>query len=396
MEELELDLDIPVDPSPIDIRIPALRLRQPLGDLYLGAVKHDVLARMTFFDVRRVIEQERDFEKYLGIQRPLVPGRVRELEKFVRFVDASFPTSIVVALEPQYADYDDESGELTIRNRQEGEDHPSIAIRRVGKVIDGQHRIAGLLSLDKSAIFDVPVVFLLETALADQAYMFAMVNLEQTKVNKSLAIDLFALAKSNSPERIAHKVAVALDSDREGPFYKRIKRLGVATPGRDAETLSQANFVGMLLPYITENKRIDRDMVLRGQHPKKVTGTAARKMIFRNFWIDDDHIKITAVLDSYFYSVRSKWPSAWNSLEPGNVLPRTNGFRALMRALRPIFNDMKAVDRIPTVQEFGDYLQRVKLKDNDFNTEKFPPGSSGESKLFKELMIQMNLEKDPE
>ena len=54
---------------------------------------------ITFFDVRRRIAEERDVERYLGIQRPLQPRRVDELRDYVNFIDATFPTSIILAID---------------------------------------------------------------------------------------------------------------------------------------------------------------------------------------------------------------------------------------------------------------------------------------------------------
>ena len=45
---------------------------------------------MTYFDVRRVLQQDRDVERYLGIQRPLNNRRVTALQQYVNFYDASF------------------------------------------------------------------------------------------------------------------------------------------------------------------------------------------------------------------------------------------------------------------------------------------------------------------
>src|SRR4051794_20724088 len=82
------------DPQNTQISFPSLRARQPVGDLFVASIAHDDLIKLTYFDVRRVLKEERDFENYLGIQRPLDPQRVASLSQYVNFADASFPTSI--------------------------------------------------------------------------------------------------------------------------------------------------------------------------------------------------------------------------------------------------------------------------------------------------------------
>ena len=70
-------------------------------------------------------------------------------------------------------------------------------------MIDGQHRIAGLYKYEGEVGFDINVTIFVGTDIADQAQIFSTVNLEQTKVNRSLAYDLFALAHSRSPKKRA-------------------------------------------------------------------------------------------------------------------------------------------------------------------------------------------------
>src|SRR5208337_5519391 len=90
---------MPPDPDPFRREIPALRLRQPIGDIYLAAIDFRLLQKITFFDVRRVLRDQRDVEAYLGIQRPLNEFRVAELNKYVNFVDATFPTAVILAID---------------------------------------------------------------------------------------------------------------------------------------------------------------------------------------------------------------------------------------------------------------------------------------------------------
>ena len=246
----------PIDQDIIVKKIRALRARQPIGDIYFATVDFKLIQQMTFFDVRRRIQKERDVERYLGIQRPLSDSRVKALVKYVNFIDATFPTSIILAVESDYVSYDEKRLELTISNTKRGSEKPDIAFRNLFRVIDGRHRIAGLEGF-KGENFDVLVSIFVGSDIADQAHVFATVNLEQTKVGKSLAIDLFELARTRSPIKTCHNIAVALDTTDGSPFYHRIKRLGVATEGRagqsgPGETLTQATFVNALMRSISD------------------------------------------------------------------------------------------------------------------------------------------------
>src|SRR6266550_2142821 len=106
--------------------------------------------------------------------------RVDILEKYVNTVDASFPTGVILAVDGEDAEYDRKKGTLTLRRDKE-----------IAKIIDGQHRIAGLKALTKGKTFEVNVTVFVDADLEDQALMFATINLQQTKVSKSLAYNLF-------------------------------------------------------------------------------------------------------------------------------------------------------------------------------------------------------------
>ena len=99
-----------------------LRMTQPIGEFYIGSIKSSDLVEVTFFDVRRRIVEQRDIEKYLGIQRPLSAKRVKELKQYVQTVDACFPTAVILAVPIVCARYEEESGIMTLSNYMDVED----------------------------------------------------------------------------------------------------------------------------------------------------------------------------------------------------------------------------------------------------------------------------------
>lgn len=386
-----LDLPEPIDPDKVELPVKTLRARQPIGDLYVGAIDSSLLVRITDFDVRRVIEEERDVERYLGIQRPLDKKRVAQLDRYVNFVDATFPTACILAIDADYAGYDEERGLLLIRNFREGDDAPTRNIRHIARVLDGQHRIAGLRAFEGD-VFEVPVVFFVGADMAEQANIFSTVNLEQNKVGRSLAYDLFALAKTRSPQRLVHEIAVAFDSDPASPFYKRIKRLGVATPGRYNETLAQSQFVEALLKLITPDAKVDRDILLRGKQIPRPNIEELERFIFRGMFVDGRDMEIAKSVDVFFRAVRDRWPEAWGAFGKGFVLNKTSGFRALMRLLRLVYIDQCSANDVLKYEQAKDVLARSDIPDEQFNTEIYKPGSSGEGQLFRDLRSSCGLD----
>ena len=378
----ELDL---VDPDLIEYKFPCLRASQPIGDMFIASMPFEQLVKISYFDVRRVMQEQRDVERYLGIQRPLEDARVKSLSEYVNYKDASFPTSVILAIDEDYSSFDEATNTMTVSNCKVGEDRPSIPIRHIAKVIDGQHRIAGLKAY-QGETFDVSVTLFVGADIADQAHVFATVNLEQTKVRKSLVYDLFALARTRSPQKTCHNIAVALDRDSESAFYKKIKRLGFATEGRTFEPITQATFVEALLPYISNEPKNDRDALLRGKPLQKTNEENMHELIFRNLFIDEEDLKITEVVSNYFDAVRAKWPTAWEERGRRMMLNRTNGFRALMRFLRHAYLDVAVPGDVPSTKKFSENVfANIDLRDADFSVDNFEPGSTGEAKLFRVL-----------
>lgn len=382
---------IPHEP-PKSVSFPCMKLSQPIGDFFIAAISYRILREIADFDVRRVLEEERDVERYLGIQRPLNQKRVTELHEYVQFYDASFPTSIIVAVAPECAQFDEAAQRMTLSNYVP-DDEPSkrIPYKHIARVLDGQHRIAGLSKYDGPA-FDLSVTLFVGIDIAEQAQIFSTVNLEQTKVNKSLAYDLFALASTRSPQKTCHNVVVALNQGKESPFSQRIKRLGVATEGRYAETITQATFVEALMRYVSGAPRHDRDTLLRGGTLPLAPADELLRRPLRNLFIEGRDVDIAKIMWNYFDAVRRTWPTAWNFGGRGLILNKTNGFRALMRLFHPIYLYLGTPGQIVTADAFESVFSRTSTKDSDFTIDNFPPGSSGESRLRRHLFEDLSLE----
>lgn len=366
------------------IEIQCVEIVQPIGTLYIGSIGHQDLIKISYADIRRL---DRDLDDYLGIQRKLSKKRVEELSQYVNTVDATFPTGVILAIssesenDPEIKNviYDDETKTLKIRADQE-----------VAKIIDGQHRIKGLEAYTGPGSFQVNVTIFIDMDIEDQAMVFATINLAQTKVSKSLVYDLYEYTKSRSPQKTSHNIARLLNSNEDSPFHNRIKILGTAAPGlRQIQTLTQATVVEAVLKYISgTNKRAleDRNLLKQNKRPSKAGAEETRDLIFRNMFLDKKDAEIAKVIWNYFSAVEQRWTQSWNDFETtGNILPRTNGFRALMRLLPIAYNKLGGAGNIPPTKEFHELFRRIPLSDNDFTSENFLPGSSGEGTLYGRL-----------
>ena len=137
----------------------------------------------------------------------------------------------------------------------------------------------------------------------------------------------------------------------------------------------------------------DRDELKRGNKlPMAPSGEVrVKKLIFRNLFIQERDAEITQIMWNYFAAVAQRWPQAWPGKKPGLILNRTTGYRALMRFLPLAYLTLGIDSAFPTA-EFKRIFDHVRLTDDDFTPENFKPGSSGQSELFKQLVLNTRID----
>lgn len=186
---------------------PVQEVKQKNGAFFSACLPAEILTQITFSDVRRLVDQERDVERYLGVQRPISRARVRKIRDYILSPDPTFPTAIIVAIDERCVQYDPEQNLMTLVEAhvsQETGDGTEIPFGKIAKVLDGQHRLAGFFNEKDEfdiggADFDMNVSIFVGADLSVQAQIFATVNLAQTRVSKSLVYELEDLSKARSP-----------------------------------------------------------------------------------------------------------------------------------------------------------------------------------------------------
>lgn len=360
--------------------IDCLEIAQPIGTFYIGVMDYTELEFISFADVRRLEKNERDVEEYIGIQRPLSKERVREINKYVELIDATFPSTIIISINSYNVKYNKETKKMKIKRLQ-----------HVAKVLDGQHRIAGLNDcIIEGNKFQLPVTIFIDMELEDQAIVFSTINKTHTKVNKSLPYDLFEFAKTRSPQRTGHTIVRALNFKEGSPFKDKIKILGVANDA-DKETITQATFVESIINLISRDKMKDRDLYKRGELPKSYEGNDYQKYCLRSLFLNQEDGKIAQIIWNYFKAVENKWPNSWINVEANIILNRSTGFLALMKFLGECYRHIGAYNKVPEITEFNSILDKINLQDHVFTSQNYLPGSSGQSKLFNDLKIQSGI-----
>lgn len=374
------------------IKVKSIEFKQPLGEFYIGKMKFEDLLDISYADVRRIEKDEQTgYESYFGIQRKLSDKRIKEISEYVTTLDATFPSSILLAID-----------EYTIENDFEVNDEPNISfnkedstlsIKREGNIahiIDGQHRVFGLkkalenagLYADEIKDFELVVTIFVNLDDENQALIFSTINKAHTKVNKSLVYDLFDLAKTRSPQRVAHNIVKLLNEKDESPFKDKIKMLGFAND-TNKETITQATLAELIISYISKNPMLDRDYLKRGKKLEKFKDKDYERYFFRDWFIQGDDAKIAKVIWNYFKAVELTWELAWN--DNNKILAKSTGIIALMRFLKDIVLKKRSINQVITVEDFKVVLSQVKLENDLFTNDEFKAGGVGQSKLYKKL-----------
>lgn len=286
---------------------------------------------------------ELDYSDELEYQRRIDDKRLVEIAKFIEqsiicnnngITAPVFPTTIILAADNEWIDFDNSKPGKTVQLN-------SIPDRTL--IVDGQHRYFGMLKLydeakqnsskfgdNASNIVDYlesyyfNCTILVNYDLWEQAQVFASVNFNQKKVNKSLFYDIYGinLPDNNSitiPKQneiyVAHQLVKHLDSSAKSPFKGFIRMLG-----KGQGFISQAFLVECFMKHLTSNGIwVDTIQIL------KETGR------LNNFAADE----LTAYLAAIRFTFIDYWPEDTVS-KPISLLCKTTGIGAIMQFLKDI------------------------------------------------------------
>ena len=287
------------------MKIDLIEVNQPIGTFYMACLPARFIA-----DSCAIVRRDATGK---GVQRVLVQKRVNEIAAYTEDPDATFPTSIIIAVYSQ--------PEASLRD---GAYHCS-GKAKFGEIIDGQHRIEGLKRSNRIDDFQMPVILMFDLVEEEKAYVFSIINSKQRPVQKSLIYDLFNLTEKRSPQKTCHEIARLTNSDEQSPYFKRLKMLGKKED--ENASLSQGSFVKYLLPLVS--KKPDQDLI-DIKLGKPLEDDPA--LTFRYYFIKNEDQSIYKILLNLFKAVASTFELEWKNPDRF-ILSKTTGYGALMRAL---------------------------------------------------------------
>lgn len=287
--------------------VKVLQITQPIGTFYMGVMLADDLADIVRIRLR---SQNED-----AVQRDESRSRIAEISEYCSDQDATFPTPIIVSIFPHANAY--------IKDNTLYYDENEL----IGEVIDGQHRLKGILRSANSSLFELPVIFMMNLTNEENAYVFSVINSKQTKVSSSLIYDLFGMSNGRSPQKTVHELARSMNSNEKSPFFNRLKMLGTRAEGQENATLSQGTFASYIIKLLSKNPIEDSRLLKRGVTPLDDESLPLRAYFIRN----KDEV-ILKILLNCFNALRSVYPDEWNNPQ-NNILWKTTGFGSVVLSL---------------------------------------------------------------
>lgn len=394
---------------------PAIRVQQPLGSFFAFSLRADVLNKITYSlpaEVRERLEQEASENKggysIFGSQRAEKKTRLQEIASYIQTTDATFPNAIILAANySQDGLYiEDEKLQWTAQNKGNGFWNVEIPSQNIpcASIIDGQHRLHAFEHLPSDAperAMELLCVVFLELPTPYHAYVFATINFNQKKVDRSLAYELFGFdvderpAQLWSPETLAVYLTRLLNTEDGSPMYRSI------FPAADSEAIfsnnsdgaglvriSMATVVDGILRILSKNPQEDRNTVRRPGNKEIGRKSLApiKGLPLREFYINGNDKAIYDILCNYFSAVAAK---IWAPAGANSYLKKTVGIQAAFDILRDILSARTTTAANYTLQALESLL--APCAGLDPAGDKYQASGIGRSEIRRDLKQAIGL-----
>jgi DNA phosphorothioation-associated DGQHR protein 1 len=390
------------------LRIPALSVNQPLGEFFVVCMSAETLLQITYSDPLRVERAPKGVMGYglRGAQREESDQRLREIARYIDTSEAAFPNSIILGA--NYSEdgqlIDEESPLRWKVARDKNKKALTLVIPTAAKlaaIIDGQHRLHAF-EFASEARAEMPLLCVVYLDLPNpyQAYLFATINFNQKKVDRSLAYELFGFnvedepPDSWSPEKSAVFLCRRLNVDKESPFVGHIIVAALdddsvigGAGSLDVWKVSTATVVDGILRLISSNPKRDKDLM----HQKSIGAGRSRSLLqddgrpLRLLYLAENDLAIYTALKNFFVAVKEE---LWNDVPVGSYIRKNVGIQALFDVLRALVADFRVEKKI-SLQFFKSKLSPVKRI--DFANGFFQASGKGRVRIKNSMLLAMGL-----
>lgn len=381
-------------------KIHGIKVCQPLGDFFIAKIKARDLLEVSTSSVARYNKEGR----IVGNQRPLSLPRLKAIANFIKSAEMSFPTSILIAANV------DREGNIIEDQSKRWEVSPTSILDCFeieipdgvsSLIIDGQHRLNAFSYTDEQ-FKDIELVCSIFIDLPNpyQAYLFATINGNQKRVDKSLALELFGYdvedkpSNTWSPEKLAVYLTRKFNFRNDSPLYQKIKLAPLfssieTTIDKTKWLLSTAAMVEGIMRLISSNPHKDRDFLAMRHSLWSSTGTRSdlNKMksnekrdtsVLRDLYIENKDEEIYDILFKYFVAVNN---ILWQNTTKDSIITKTIGISVLFDILKAIIENVGIQD------SYEKYIQLI--SDINYTSDYFSLSGGGKVKLRRILKYKL-------
>ena len=334
------------------LRVPAIRVEQPLGEFFAVAIPANKLLEISYSDKLTAVLHGETY-RLDGSQRGVKKDRLREIGRYIDTTESAFPNSIILA-----ANYDQDDGlsitDVAVKWRVEPRNGIDSCLdlvvptsKRIAPIIDGQHRLFGFTKASQERL-DMPILcsVFMDLPRPYQAYLFATINSTQKPVDRSQTYELFGYnideepADTWSPEKLAVFLTRKLNTDVQSPLCARIlvaaendfaiSRAEAKAQGR--WMVSTATIVDGITRLVSTSPRKDADLLRTGSdHSRMKLGEDGSPL--RELYLETRDKVLLAVVWNFFSALLEV---EGRKLSAQSYLTKTVGMQALFDVLREL------------------------------------------------------------
>lgn len=400
------------------LELAAIKIKQPLGEFFAVSIPASILLDICYTIRIEVLDDKEEsafgfLNKITGTQRETKISRLDEIKNYSETVDATFPNSIILG-----ANYDEETGLLIEKDedkwyvKENGNGSYILVIpseRRLASIIDGQHRLYGFKNSSKKDMELLCSVFL-ELPMAYHAKIFMNINMNQKRVDKNLAYNLFHFEiepgnmKSWSPDTLSVYFTRILGTSEDSPFNNKLNT--VVTNDKIETTISFASVIDGIISLISNNPRKDRDHLhksLKIARDRNSLAEIKSTAPFRTLYVyNKDKTLYTIILNFLKAFNIIFWENSHSSL----IMKKTLGIQSIFDFFKIILTkdiENQQLDKIEDINEFTNKLidtytvkyflalfdnaKNVNLDDQYFGVQ-----SKARTRIKNTLMVICNIE----
>jgi len=366
------------------LKLNVIEIKQPFGTFYATKIKASDLLKITESDPYRALKSG----EHTGTQRPIQNFRLKEISEYLKGVESALPNSIIIAGNINT----DKGASRWEIIKENGVKFLVISKEEInGAIIDGQHRLNGfrLLSSDMQKEYELLCSIYLDIPNPYQAYLFATINMNQKRVSKSLAYELYGynLDEENSDRWSSEKLAV-LNFDENSIFKSHIiiaaendEVLFDVSPKKQDWSISTASMVDGILTLISSKPKKDRDDLQ--QIPSKDRKRDILSMDstpLRKYYLENNDKLIYKIVNNFF-------KASFNELyKKDSFLFKTIGIQSQFNLLKMILTQHLEKDKNISVDYFIEILEI--FKSIDFSDNFYTTSGVGKTRVINSFLIK--------